>query len=71
MGAASVPTFSTATFGAMTRVQGPPPQGQANGVIQAFNYDEAMRVKRVTTGGRKSRLNEGEKLKVTLARDPA
>lgn len=36
-------------FGAKTRVQGPPPQGQANGVIQTFSYDEALRVKRVTT----------------------
>jgi YD repeat-containing protein len=36
-------------FGAKTRVQGPPPQNQANGIIQTTSYDAAARVQRVTT----------------------
>jgi YD repeat-containing protein len=35
-------------FGAKTRVQGPPPAGQTNGVIQAFTYDSIGRLSRVT-----------------------
>jgi len=36
-------------FGAKTRVQGPPPQNQPNGVVQALSYDDATRLLRVTT----------------------
>jgi YD repeat-containing protein len=36
-------------FGAKTRVQGPPPQNQANGIIQTFSYDGAARLQQVTT----------------------
>ncbi len=36
-------------FGAKTRVQGPPPAGQSQGLIQTFTYDGAARVDRVTT----------------------
>jgi len=36
-------------FGAKMRTQGPPPQNQSQGIIQTFSYDEAMRVKQVTT----------------------
>ncbi len=36
-------------FGAKTRIEGPPPQNQTQGIIQTFSYDEAMRLKRVTT----------------------
>ncbi|MFL6332500.1 MAG: PKD domain-containing protein [Pyrinomonadaceae bacterium] len=36
-------------FGAKTRTQGPPPAGQANGLIQTIAYDTAARVERVTT----------------------
>jgi YD repeat-containing protein len=36
-------------FGAQTRAQGPPPAGQANGLIQTIAYDGAARVERVTT----------------------
>ena len=31
------------------RAQGPPPQGQSNGIIQTFSYDDAIRLKQVTT----------------------
>src|SRR6202040_2690442 len=36
-------------FGAKTRVQGPPPAGQSQGVIQTFAYDNAARIQQVTT----------------------
>ncbi len=36
-------------FGAKTRVQGPPPAGQSQGLIQTFSYDGAARLERVTT----------------------
>jgi YD repeat-containing protein len=36
-------------FGAKTRVEGPPPQNQPNGVIQTFAYDTAARIQQVTT----------------------
>lgn len=36
-------------FGARTRVQGPPPQNQPQGLIQTFTYDNAARVDRMTT----------------------
>src|SRR5687767_6255627 len=36
-------------FGAKTRIEGPPPQNQSQGITQTFSYDEAMRLKRVTT----------------------
>lgn len=36
-------------FGARTRVQGPPPANQSQGVIQTFTYDAAARPDRVTT----------------------
>ncbi|HWP53196.1 MAG TPA: hypothetical protein VN476_03635, partial [Pyrinomonadaceae bacterium] len=39
-------------FGAKTRIQGPPPgnPGQySSGIVQTFSYDEALRLKRVTT----------------------
>ena len=35
-------------FGAQTRVQGPPPNNQPNGIVQTFTYDDARRVKRAT-----------------------
>jgi YD repeat-containing protein len=35
-------------FGAKTRVQGPPPNNQPNGVIQTFAYDSAARLQQVT-----------------------
>jgi YD repeat-containing protein len=36
-------------FGAKTQLQGPPPAGQSQGVIQTFTYDPAARVQQVTT----------------------
>jgi YD repeat-containing protein len=36
-------------FGAKTRVQGPPPAGQSQGIIQTFAYDNAARIQQVTT----------------------
>ena len=36
-------------FGAKTRVQGPPPNNQPNGVIQTIAYDSAARIQQVTT----------------------
>jgi YD repeat-containing protein len=36
-------------FGAKTRVQGPPPAGQSQGVVQTFAYDNAARIQQVTT----------------------
>ena len=36
-------------FGAKTRVEGPPPANQSQGAIQIFAYDDAARIKRVTT----------------------
>jgi YD repeat-containing protein len=36
-------------FGARTRMQGPPPQNQPQGMIQTFSYDAAARIKQVTT----------------------
>jgi YD repeat-containing protein len=36
-------------FAAKTRVQGPPPANQMNGVIQVFAYDSAARIQQVTT----------------------
>jgi YD repeat-containing protein len=36
-------------FGAKTRIQGPPPNNQPNGVIQTFTYDSAGRIERTTT----------------------
>ncbi|HXT64127.1 MAG TPA: hypothetical protein VN696_13900 [Pyrinomonadaceae bacterium] len=36
-------------FGAKTRVEGPPPQGQSQGAIQTMQYDDAARITRVTT----------------------
>ena len=36
-------------FGAKTRVQGPPPDNQPNGLIQTFTYDSAARIQQVTT----------------------
>ena len=36
-------------FGAKTRVEGPPPQNQPNGIIQTFAYDSAARLQQVTT----------------------
>ena len=36
-------------FGGRTRVEGPPPQNQPNGLIQTFTYDSAARLERVTT----------------------
>ena len=36
-------------FGAKTRVQGPPPANQPQGLIQTFSYDNAARVDRITT----------------------
>ena len=35
-------------FGALTRIQGPPPDGQPQGLIQTFTYDGAARLERVT-----------------------
>jgi RHS repeat-associated protein len=37
-------------FGAHTRVEGPPPNNQPNGIVQTFTYDDARRVKRATVG---------------------
>lgn len=34
-------------FGAQTRVQGPPPAGQSQGLIQTFSYDSARRLQQV------------------------
>lgn len=36
-------------FGAKTRVQGPPPQNQPNGIVQTFLYDDSTRLLRMTT----------------------
>jgi YD repeat-containing protein len=36
-------------FGAKTRMQGPPPANQPNGIIQTFTYDSAARIQQVTT----------------------
>lgn len=36
-------------FGAKTRLEGPPPQNQPNGIIQTFAYDSAARLQRTTT----------------------
>jgi YD repeat-containing protein len=36
-------------LGAKTRVQGPPPENQPQGMIQIFAYEDAGRIKRVTT----------------------
>ena len=36
-------------FSAQMLMQGPPPQGQQNGIIQTFIYDEATRLKQATT----------------------
>jgi YD repeat-containing protein len=36
-------------FGARTQVQGPPPAGQSQGIIQTFAYDNAARIQQVTT----------------------
>jgi YD repeat-containing protein len=36
-------------FAAKTRVQGPPPAGQSEGVIQLFTYDAATRLQQITT----------------------
>ncbi len=36
-------------YGAQTRTQGPPPAGQAQGLIQTFTYDAAVRADQVTT----------------------
>jgi YD repeat-containing protein len=36
-------------FSAKTRVQGPPPNNQPNGIIQTFAYDSAARIQQVTT----------------------
>ncbi|MDX6530033.1 MAG: hypothetical protein QOH41_2323 [Blastocatellia bacterium] len=36
-------------FGAKTRVQGPPPNNQPNGIVQIFAYDSAARIQQVTT----------------------
>jgi len=36
-------------FGAKTRMLGPPPTGQAQGVVQSFYYDSAGRVQQMTT----------------------
>jgi YD repeat-containing protein len=36
-------------FGAKTRFEGPPPQDKPNGIIQTFAYDDAIRVRQVTT----------------------
>ena len=35
-------------FGAVTRTQGPPPNGQPQGMIQTFTYDGVARLERVT-----------------------
>lgn len=37
------------SLGAKTRVQGPPPDNQPNGIIQTFNYDSTARLQQVTT----------------------
>jgi YD repeat-containing protein len=37
-------------FGGKTRAQGPPPQNQTNGIIQTTSYDDATRVRRITSG---------------------
>jgi YD repeat-containing protein len=44
----------TFDFGARTRVQGPPPAGQAQGVIQTYTYDNAARLQQVTTANNNS-----------------
>src|SRR5260221_13363815 len=36
-------------FGAKTRAQGPPPEGQSQGAIQTLAYDSAARLQLVTT----------------------
>jgi YD repeat-containing protein len=36
-------------FGARTRVQGPPPLNQSQGIIQTFSYDNAVRLSQTTT----------------------
>ena len=36
-------------FGARTRVEGPPPAGQPQGLVQTMLYDSAGRIERVTT----------------------
>jgi len=36
-------------FGATTRTQGPPPAGQSQGAIQSILYDDAARLRQVTT----------------------
>ena len=41
-------------FGARTRVQGPPPAGQSQGVIQTLTYDNAARLQQVTTANNNS-----------------
>lgn len=37
------------SLGSKTRVQGPPPQNQPNGIVQTFSYDGAARLQQVTT----------------------
>ena len=36
-------------FGAKTQLQGPPPQNQPSGIIHTYLYDDAARLRRVTT----------------------
>ncbi|MBA3242041.1 MAG: PD40 domain-containing protein, partial [Acidobacteria bacterium] len=56
-------------FGAKTRVEGPPPAGQSNGIVQTFAYDSAARIERVTTLNNNAyvRYLYGPKSVVTLA----
>lgn len=56
-------------FGARTRVQGPPPAGQPQGLIQTLTYDSAARIDRVTTtnNGAYTRYLYGPNYVVSLA----
>jgi hypothetical protein len=56
-------------FGDKTRVQGPPPQNQPNGIVQTFSYDGAVRVQQITTQntGAYSRYVYGPTNVVTLS----
>jgi YD repeat-containing protein len=56
-------------FGAKTRVQGPPPANQLNGIIQTFAYDSAARIQQVTTtnNGAYTRYLYGPNYVATLA----
>ncbi|PYS21235.1 MAG: hypothetical protein DMF72_18040 [Acidobacteria bacterium] len=56
-------------FGGKTTVHGPPPQNQTNGIVQTFVYDDALRIRQVTTAntGAYSRYIYGPSNVVTLS----